>query len=67
MRILRLWRAADQLPALVFAGNKRRPWESHAWNAADLYFIELTEIFRADDPKFLETLDLLRTAMPLKM
>ena len=74
-RILRLWRAADQLPALVFAGDKyqlpgvdpRRPWESQAWNATDLYFIELTEIFRADDPKFLETLDLLRTAMPSKM
>ena len=71
-RILRLWRAADQLPALVFAGDKyqlpgmgaHRPWESQAWNARDLYFIELTEIFRADDPKFLETLDLLRTAMP---
>lgn len=71
-RILRMWRAADNLPALVFAGDKyqlpgidpSRPWESPAWNADMVYFLELTEVFRTEDKQFLETLDLLRTCMP---
>ena len=71
-RILHCWHAADCLPALVFLGDKyqlpgvdeERPWESTAWKSTDLRFVELTEVFRCDDPAFLETLQLLRTAMP---
>ncbi|CAJ1432110.1 unnamed protein product, partial [Effrenium voratum] len=62
-RILRLWRAADCLPALVFP---QRAWESAAWSSGNCYFLELTQVFRCDDPAFLETLQLLRTAMPSK-
>ena len=73
-RILRLWRAADCLPALVFLGDKyqlpgvdpQRAWESAAWSSGNCYFLELTQVFRCDDPAFLETLQLLRTAMPTK-
>ena len=73
-RILRLWHAVDKLPALVFAGDKyqlpgidpSRPWQSRAWNAMDLQFIELHDIFRADDDAFLRILDVLRTSMPTK-
>ena len=73
-RILRLWRAADCLPALVFLGDKyqlpgvdpQRAWESAAWSSSNLYFLELTQVFRCDDPAFLETLQLLRTAVPTK-
>lgn len=71
-RILRMWHAADCLPALVFTGDKyqlpgiepRRPWESAVWNAQNVYFMELTEVFRTEDLSFLQTLDLLRTTMP---
>ena len=73
-RILRLWQAAEQLPALVLAGDKyqlpgvgeRRAWESPAWNGRQLHFVELTEVHRATDPRFLANLDLLRTARPNK-
>lgn len=73
-RIVRMWHSADCLPALVFAGDKyqlpgiepRRPWESALWNAKNVYFVELTEVFRTEDPTFLQTLDLLRTTMPTK-
>ena len=74
-RLLRIWRAADCLPALVFLGDKYqlpgvdpiRPWESAAWSVKNLSFVELHQIFRCDDPTFLETLQLLRTAMPTKL
>ena len=73
-RILRLWHAVDNLPALVFAGDKyqlpgidpNRPWQSPAWNTKALQFIELHEIFRAKDDAFLKTLDIPRTSMPTK-
>ena len=73
-RILRLWRAADCLPALVFLGDKcqlpgvdpQRAWESAAWSSGNCYFLELTQVFHYDDPAFLETLQLLRTAVPSK-
>ena len=49
-RILHMWQAANNLPALVFAGDKyqlpgiepTRPWESPAWKADAIYFLELT-------------------------
>ena len=71
-RILRMWHAADNFPALIFAGDKyqlpgvepTRPWHSPAWASDTLYFFELTEVWRATDKSFLETLDLLRTCMP---
>jgi hypothetical protein len=71
-RIIHMWHAADNLPALIFAGDKyqlpgiepTRPWESPAWKSDAVYFIELTEVFRTEDKQFLETLDLLRTCMP---
>lgn len=74
-RILRHWRAADHLPAFVFLGDKyqlpgiapHRPWQSTAWSGRDLQFMELTKIFRCDDPDFLEFLNLLRTSMPTKI
>ena len=70
-RILRLW-AADKAPALVFLGDKyqlpgiapRRAWESSAWNSMALMFLELVQVFRCEDPAFLDTLQLLRTSMP---
>ena len=73
-RLLRLWNAADCLPALVILGDKyqlpgidpRRAWESVAWRAVTLSFIELHEVFRVKDFTFLETLHLLRTCMPTK-
>eukprot|EP00439_Symbiodinium_sp_Y106_P060940 s4442_g9.t1 len=71
-RILRMWHAADNFPALIFAGDKyqllgiepTRPWHSPTWASETLYFFELTEVWRTTDKSFLETLDLLRTCMP---
>ena len=73
-RILRLWAAADKAPALVFLGDKyqlpgiapHRAWESSAWNSSVLMFLELVQVFRCEDPAFLDTLQLLRTSMPNK-
>ncbi|CAE7352977.1 PIF1 [Symbiodinium sp. CCMP2592] len=71
-RILHMWGAADNFPALIFAGDKyqlpgiepTRPWDSPAWKPDTLYFLELTEVWRTTDKSFLEMLDLLRTCMP---
>ena len=71
-RILRLWAHAGNLPALVFVGDKyqlpgvdpHRAWESAAWKAARLTFVDLFEVFRTKDKTFLEMLRLLRTCMP---
>ena len=71
-RIIRTWHAADNFPALIFAGDKyqlpgiepTRPWDSPAWKSDTLYFLELTEVFRTEDKEFLGALELLRTCMP---
>ena len=63
-RILRLWRHAECLPALVFLGDKyqlpgvapARPWESPAWSRRSVFFAKLTEVYRCKDPAFLEKL-----------
>ena len=74
-RLLRLWHGADQIPALVFLGDKyqlpgvapTRPWQSSAWNSREVQFLHLHHVFRCTDPDFLETLQLLRTSMPTKL
>ena len=71
-RILRLWRHAECLPALVFLGDKyqlpgvapARPWESPAWSRRSVFFAKLTEVHRCKDPAFLEKLRALRTSQP---
>ena len=71
-RILRLWRHADCLPALVFLGDKYqlpgvapvRPWESPAWKQHVVHFAKLTEVHRCKDPAFLDKLRALRTSQP---
>eukprot|EP00438_Fugacium_kawagutii_P018213 Skav230735 [mRNA] locus=scaffold401:633832:634707:- [translate_table: standard] len=50
-----------QLPGI----DPMRPWDSALWNN-HVYFLELTEVFRTEDPSFLQTLELLRTTMPTK-
>ena len=71
-RILRLWRHAECLPALVFLGDKYqlpgvapvRPWESTAWQRNSVFFMKLTEVHRCKDPAFLEKLRALRVSQP---
>ena len=70
-RILRLWRHAERVPALVFLGDKyqlpgvapARPW-SPAWSRRSVFFAKLTEVHRCKDPAFLEKLRALRTSQP---
>ena len=71
-RILRLWRHAERVPALIFLGDKyqlpgvapARPWESPAWQRLNVHFTKLTEVHRCKDPSFLEKLRALRTSQP---
>ena len=74
-RILKQWECADRVPCLTFLGDKQklagygeeRPWESTAWSKTQVEHITLHQVFRAEDPGFLETLNLLRTSMPSKV
>ena len=71
-RILRIWRHAERLPALIFLGDKyqlpgvapARPWESTAWQRNSVFFMKLTEVHRCKDAAFLEKLRALRVSQP---
>ena len=71
-RILRLWRHAERLPALIFLGDKyqlpgvapARPWESTAWQRNSVFFMKLTEVHRCKDAAFLEKLRAFRVSQP---
>ena len=73
-RMLRLWRAADKVPALVFLGDRyqlpgvgdTRPWESSAWKKQVLKFVKLYHPWRCQDKDFNKVLKLLRTSKPSK-
>jgi hypothetical protein len=72
--ILRLWRVADKVPALIFLGDKwqlpgigsTRPWESSAWTKRSVRFVKLIHPYRCKDPDFRKILDALRTSKPTK-
>ncbi|CAJ1393690.1 unnamed protein product, partial [Effrenium voratum] len=69
--ILKLWDAADRLPALVFLGDKwqmggygdRRPWERRAWQQR-VWKTDFYKSYRCQDPEFEKLLQKLRTAKP---
>ena len=69
--VLKMWDAADQVPAVVFAGDKwqmagfgdERPWHTRTWKKR-VRAVELREVYRCRDPEFREVLDALRTAVP---
>lgn len=71
-RIMRLWRAAEQVPALVFLGDRyqlpgvgaHRPWESRAWSTKVCKFVELHHSWRCKDERFGKILQALRTSVP---
>jgi ATP-dependent exoDNAse (exonuclease V) alpha subunit len=73
-RMLRLWRTADKVPALVFLGDKwqlpgvgaTRPWESPAWKIGQIRFVKLIHAWRCKDEAFRRILDALRTSRPTK-
>ena len=72
-RILRLWEAADKLPALVFVGDRwqmsgfgdQRPWQSNHWKRAT-FKTEFIHSYRCQDPEFEKLLKQLRTSKPDK-
>ncbi len=73
-RVLRLWRVADRVPALVFLGDKwqlpgvggRRAWESPSWRRDSVRFVKLIHPWRCKDDGFRKILDALRTSTPTK-
>ena len=73
-RILRLWRVAGKVPALIFLGDKwqlpgvggRRAWESPSWSRFHLRFVKLIHPWRCKDEGFRKILDALRTSTPTK-
>ncbi|CAJ1414910.1 unnamed protein product, partial [Effrenium voratum] len=64
--VLKLWDAADRLPALVFLGDKwqmagygdTRPWDSNLWKT------DFHKSYRCQDAEFEKLLQKLRTAKP---
>ena len=71
-RILKLWSAAERVPALVFLGDMyqlpgvgaTRPWESSAWRSPHCYHIKLVHTWRCKEQRFQDILDELRTSKP---
>ena len=69
--ILKLWDAADRLPALVFLGDKwqmagygdQRPWESNLWKKR-VFKTDFHKSYRCQDAEFDKLLQKLRTAKP---
>ena len=72
-RVLRLWQAADKLPALVCVGDRwqmsgfgdQRPWQSNLWKKAT-FKTEFIHSYRCQDPAFEKLLKQLRTSKPDK-
>ena len=71
--IVKLWRMADQLPALLFLGDEfqiagfgdERPWHSPLWRQG-VFKTKLHKVYRCKDPDFNEVLQELRTSRPCK-
>jgi hypothetical protein len=70
-RIIQTWEMADQVPTLVFLGDKyqlpgrgQRAWASTGWSKVSLKMHELHEVHRCKDEDFLKTLHTLRVSVP---
>ena len=74
-KLMKMWHAADQIPAFVILGDKQqlpamdavkkgRAWESAAWKKCRP--ITLHETWRCKDPRFQKILDKLRVDKPSK-
>ena len=69
---VRLWMAADRLPAVLFAGDElqisgfgERAWRSRLWKTTT-YRKKLHRVYRCKDPEFNKVLQELRTSRPKK-
>ena len=69
---VRLWTAADRLPAVLFAGDElqisgfgERAWRSRQWKTTT-YRKKLHRVYRCKDPEFNKVLQELRTSRPKK-